>query len=83
MLEAARIDPAGMIRFFDSLVKEDRQPKNLLKYLSTHPNPIDRIERLKALAAQAPRPPVPLLPDADWDDVKKICAALGPASPSR
>jgi len=83
MLEAARVDPAGMIRFFDTLVKEDRQPANLLRYLSTHPNPIDRIEHLKALASKAPRTPVPLLPDVDWDDVKKICAALGPARPSR
>jgi predicted Zn-dependent protease len=74
MLEAARIDPAGMIRFFDTLVKEDRQPANLLKYLSTHPNPVDRIERLKALVTKAPRPPVPLLPDTDWEDIKKICA---------
>ena len=71
-----------MIRFFDTLVKEDRQPAKLLKYLSTHPNPIDRIERLKTLATGAPHPPVPLLPDADWDDVKKICAATASA-PSR
>jgi Zn-dependent protease with chaperone function len=83
MLQAARIDPAGMIQFFETLAKEDRQPAKLLKYLSTHPSPIARIERLKALTADAPRPPIPLLPDTDWNDVKKICAAVGPAAPSR
>ena len=83
MLQAARIDPAGMIQFFEALAKEDRQPAKLLKYLSTHPSPIARIERLKALTADAPRPPIPLLPDTDWNDVKKICAAVGPAAPSR
>ena len=83
MLQAARIDSAGMIHFFETLLKEDRQPAKLLKYLATHPSPIDRIERLKVLAADAPRPPVPLLPDTDWDDIKKICAAVEPAKPSR
>jgi predicted Zn-dependent protease len=79
MLLAARIDPAGMSRFFETLAKADRQPAMLLKYLSTHPSPLGRIERLKALAATAPGPPVPLLPDTDWGDVRNICEVQGPA----
>jgi predicted Zn-dependent protease len=82
MLLAARIDPGGLIRFFDALAKADRQPAMLLKYLSTHPSPTDRIERLKALAATAAGPPVPLLPDTDWDDVKRLCESRQPAKPS-
>ena len=78
MLQAARIDPGGMVRFFEALAKADRQPAMLLKYLSTHPSPIDRIERLKALAAATPGQPVPLLPDTDWNDVKRLCEAPGP-----
>ena len=78
MLEAARIDPGGMIRFFEALAKTDRQPAMLLKYLSTHPSPIDRIERLKRLVATMPGGPVPLLPDTDWDIVKRLCEPPGP-----
>jgi Zn-dependent protease with chaperone function len=82
ILLAARIDPGGMIRFFEALAKEDRQPAKLLKYLSSHPSPVDRLERLKALASAASGPPVPLLPGVDWNDVKKICAVRGPEEPS-
>jgi len=78
MLLAARIDPGGMLRFYDELAKADRQPAMLLKYFATHPSPVDRIERLKALAATAPGPPVPLLPGTDWNDVKKMCSPSGP-----
>ena len=77
MLLAARIDPAGMIRFFEALTKGDKQPRTALKYLSTHPSPADRVERLKALAAQSPDAPIPLLLDSDWDDLKKICSGPG------
>jgi Zn-dependent protease with chaperone function len=82
MLLAARIDPGGMLRFFDALAKADRQPAMLLKYYSTHPSPVDRLERLRALAATAPGPPVPLLPGTDWDDVKRICDRR-PGTPPR
>jgi predicted Zn-dependent protease len=78
MLQAARIDPGGMIEFFDALARADRQPAMLLKYLSTHPSPIDRIERLKALAAVVPAPSEPLLPDTDWNEVKRLCERPGP-----
>ncbi len=82
MLLRARIDPTGMIRFFQELVKDDKQPRAALRYLSTHPTTADRIEHLKGLAAAASGPPVPLLPDADWDDVKTICRVSGARKPS-
>jgi len=83
LLQAARIDPGGMIRFFEALVAADRQPARLLKYFSTHPSPVDRIERLKTLEGTASGPTTPLLPGVDWNDVKRICEALGPAKPSQ
>lgn len=83
LLMAARIAPAGMIQFFEALAKADRQPAMLLKYLSTHPSPAERIRRLQELAALAPGPPVPLLPDTDWGDVKRLCAAPEAEKPSR
>ncbi|HET7296195.1 MAG TPA: M48 family metallopeptidase, partial [Gemmatimonadales bacterium] len=83
MLLAARIDPAGMIRFFEALMKGDKQPPAALQYLSTHPSTADRIEHLKTLAARAPAASVPLLPDTDWDDVKTICRVSGTGKPSQ
>jgi Zn-dependent protease with chaperone function/predicted Zn-dependent protease len=80
MLLAAGIDPAGMIAFFKVLQKEGGEAPGLLAYLSTHPNPGDRIESLKSLASQSQRTPVKLLPDYDWGDITKICHAAGSRS---
>lgn len=73
MLLDAGIDPAEMIRFFETLAKEGGDFPGPLKYLSTHPGTADRIQKLKALAAQASRQPVKLLPNHDWRDIRKIC----------
>lgn len=81
MLLAARIDPAGMFRFFDALMKGDKQPRTMLKYFSTHPGTGDRVARLRALAAQAHGAPVKLLPDYDWNDVRQWCRAAGSPQP--
>jgi beta-barrel assembly-enhancing protease len=72
-LLAARIDPAGWIRFFEGLTA-GKQPRTVLRYLATHPSTAHRIEQLKALAAQSAGPWTPVLPGVDWDDVKAICS---------
>jgi beta-barrel assembly-enhancing protease len=79
MLLTARIDPAGMTGFFEALMTTEKQPRTVLRYLSTHPSTPDRIERLKALAAQAPSAPVKLVPDYDWSDIRQMCQA--PSAP--
>ncbi len=76
MLLAARIDPQGMITFFERLKREGKEAPDVLKYFSTHPSAEDRIERLKGLAGQPSQRPVKLLPDYDWNDIKKICGDL-------
>ena len=73
MLLAARVDPAGMIDFFDTIGREEgRQPK-ALTYFSTHPLAADRITRLKAMAAAWKGTPEPLLPTEDWAALAKRC----------
>jgi len=72
LLQAARINPAGMIRFFETLKAQTRGAEPPA-YLSTHPETDERITRLKALAAAAPVSPQPLLPDVKWDEVKNLC----------
>ncbi len=73
MLQAARIDPAGMISFFRNLQRQARGGPQLPTYLSTHPQTADRIDRLERLAAQAHYVPITLLPGYTWRDIKKIC----------
>ncbi|HET7876346.1 MAG TPA: M48 family metallopeptidase [Methylomirabilota bacterium] len=78
LLLAARIDPAGMIMFFDAMKKEEGKLPEALKYLSTHPASADRVAGLRGLAAASPAPPEKLLPDTDWAEVRRLCR--GPRS---
>jgi predicted Zn-dependent protease len=73
MLLAARVDPAGMITFFETMQKEEGSQAAALTYLSTHPMPAERIARLKAMAAGWKGTPAPLLPNEDWPDLTKRC----------
>lgn len=74
LLLAARVDPDGVIGFFEELDRGER-PRRALRYLSTHPSPSDRIAALRALAAGAPGAPIPVLTDQQWRDLKAICVA--------
>jgi len=73
MLNAARVDPQGMLAFFQAMKKIEGTNPRAVRYLSTHPAASDRLEALSALAAQAPKPSVKLLPDYDWTDIRKMC----------
>jgi beta-barrel assembly-enhancing protease len=73
MLIAAKIDPQGMIRFFESLQHDGADVQGLLTYRSTHPALDDRIGRLKSLAHSAPTTPRQLFDDYDWNEMHKIC----------
>ena len=83
MLQAAGVDPAGMLAFFRAMEKlEGSQPK-LARYLSTHPASAERLQVLSAAAAAGPRPTVKLLEGYEWGDIKKICAARARSAPAR
>lgn len=70
LLQRAKIDPAGMIRFFERLSERDQ---GQTEWLSTHPMSATRAERLKIELASLPR--TTLEPFTfDW---KKIQEALG------
>lgn len=77
MLIMAGIDPAGMIAFFELLRKEAPELPGALQYLSTHPATEQRLDRLRALSTAARAGTRPLLPDVDWEGVKRICATVG------
>jgi beta-barrel assembly-enhancing protease len=73
MLLAARVDPAGLITFFEKMEKEEGAQPKALTYLSSHPMPAERIARLKALAATATGPFEPVLPREAWPALTKRC----------
>lgn len=72
LLQAARIDPAGMVRFFETL-KKHTGDAGLPAYLSTHPDTEQRLAEMKALAAAMPVQSEPLLADVKWNEVRKLC----------
>lgn len=70
LLQRAKIDPSGMIKFFERLSEKD---EGRMEWLSTHPMSTGRAERLKAeLAALPKKSPEPFT--FDW---KQVQASLG------
>jgi len=70
LLQRAKIDPSGMIRFFERLSEKD---EGRMEWLSTHPMSTARAERLKAEFAALPKKsPEPFT--FDW---KQVRASLG------
>ena len=76
-LTEARIDPAGMVRFFETLsASEGAKGPQPATMLSTHPATGERLARVKkAIAAQPAQAVQPI--ELDWVAVKK---ALGPGA---
>ena len=70
LLQRAKIDPSGMIRFFERLSEKDQ---GRIEWLSTHPMSTARADRLKAeLAALPKKSPEPFT--FEW---KHVQASLG------
>lgn len=80
MVLAARLDPAGMVAFFESMTAEERGAPEALRYLSTHPMSRERAARLTAMAATASGPFEKLLPGDDWTELRGRCRAPGRGS---
>jgi len=79
MLIAARIDPAGLVSFFEKLEKKDLKiDKDFLKYLSSHPLTEERIARLKPQPGAARVTYAPLPMAAIW---KTLATACDPEEP--
>jgi Zn-dependent protease with chaperone function len=70
LLQRAKIDPAGMITFFERLSEKDQ---GRMEWLSTHPMSAARAERLKAELAALPKK----LPEPFMFDWKQVQASLG------
>jgi beta-barrel assembly-enhancing protease len=73
MLHAARVDPQGMLAFFQAMKKLEGSAPAAIRYVSTHPAAGDRLQALTVLASQRSQEPLKLLPDDDWATIKGIC----------
>lgn len=73
LIQAAGIDPQGMINIYLTLQAEGQRVPGLIAYLSTHPRIEDRITMLQGLAAQARDAPTPLLPGMRWKEITAAC----------
>ncbi len=87
MILAAKIDPEGMVRMFQTLKKEEgkymeriasgtgseeEEAGEWTEFLSTHPAGSDRIARLRQIAAESAGTEIlPLLPKMDWTRMHK------------
>lgn len=70
LLQRAKINPAGMITFFERLSEKDQ---GRMEWLSTHPMSAARAERLKAELAALPKKS----PESFTFDWKQVQASLG------
>ena len=77
LLQRAKIDPSGMIRFFERLSEQD---EGRMEWLSTHPMSVARAERLnRELAALPKKSPEPF--SFDWKQVQASLESRTVAAP--
>ncbi len=72
LLQKAKVDPAGMITFFERLAQSEREQERV-ELLSTHPMSAARAKRLKAELANLPK----FVPEPFASDWTAVQAALG------
>lgn len=74
LLHAAGIDPAEMIAFYRTMEATQPHQTESPSFVSTHPDAGNRIANLAPLSGRLPFRAIPLLPGADWKDIRSICA---------
>jgi Zn-dependent protease with chaperone function len=76
LVMAARIDPRGMIAFFDTLERVTGSGSETISYLSTHPATSARRAALSAMAEAAPMANTPLdTGGLAWSELVQRCRA--------
>lgn len=73
MMQAARLDPAAMIAFYEVMQKNVRDHAGPPDFLSSHPDMGERLARLLTLAGPPPAQARTLLAGEDWKDIRTLC----------
>jgi len=80
LLHKAKVDPAGMITFFERLAQSEKD-KERVELLSTHPMSAPRAARLKAELATLPKfVPEPFA--LDWEKIQSSLKSVSPPAKS-
>lgn len=74
LLQRAKINPAGMVRFFEKLSKKGGAGLEKFKFIMSHPLPVERMKVLRELAASSTSEHVKLLPNVNWNRIKNLCS---------
>jgi Zn-dependent protease with chaperone function len=73
LLIAARINPHGMVTFFERLRQKNPEISPSLKYLSTHPLLDERIRVLNIPSPASGNLPDQLMPPVEWVEMADMC----------
>lgn len=73
LMEAAKLDPQGMVAAFEMLASDGGDLPQQLSYLSTHPQTAERVKALRAEAAKVRYRPVPAVAKMPWKQVVSGC----------
>jgi Zn-dependent protease with chaperone function len=82
IMYAAGLDPAGLIRFTQTLATEEGAVRESLTILSTHPASAERAEELAELIAEWGPPQITPL-ESDWSAIKGLCSPVTVTDPDQ
>ena len=74
LLHTAGVDPTEMIAFYRTMEAKQPHQTESPSYVSTHPDAGGRIANMTTFIGPSPLRSIPLLPGADWKDIRSICA---------
>ena len=73
LLVAADINPEGLATFFEKLQEGRFATPDILQYLSTHPEPEERIRKIRERIGENDWEYAELLPGTEWEYIKWKC----------
>ena len=73
LMQAARLDPAGMTGAFRKLMEVLPETPGVVRYLSTHPETAVRMAKLEAMALGAHPSPTPFPLNRPWSELRLGC----------
>lgn len=72
-LQNAAFDPTRFADFFERRMKDEGDIEGIWEYMSTHPSSQSRIETIRAARVPAEKNVKPVLTQAEWQSLQKIC----------
>jgi predicted Zn-dependent protease len=74
LIQAAHVDPAGMVDFFGTLAGRDSSNPRIIAYLSSHPQTDQRQNEMRRLSESATYAPQPFESAHHWNVIRHACS---------